>query len=122
MAGFENSAGLGVNNWYGPRTTGGTRGIIKTEGYQNEFAHDISETGLPFTLPLAHLTGGVWVTKVDISFATGPVTAYTIGGVNVFAATEAAPVFLASTNTGVLVQTGGTAGVIVVKYKNVAGA
>lgn len=119
--GYENSAGLNVYNHYGPRDSGGTRGIIKTEGYQNEFEHNISATGIPFILPLAH-TGGVWVTKVDISFATGPVTAYTIGGVNVFAATDAAPVFLAASNTGVLAQTGGTAGVIVVRYKNVAGA
>ncbi len=120
---FENSAGLGVRNWYGPRRTGGVRGVIKTEGSKNEFVHDLTVTGIPFTLPLAHLKGGVWVTKVDTNFVTaGTVTAYTIGGVNVFAATEAAPVFLASTNTGVLAQTGGTAGLIIVNYKNVAGA
>lgn len=117
---YENSAGLKVNNFYGPRTSGGTRGVIKTEGYQNEFAHNLKIAGLPFLFDIK--PGGVYVTKVDISFAVGPVTAYTIGGVNVFAATEAAPVFLAATNTGVIVQTGGTAGLIVVKYKNVAGA
>lgn len=122
MAGFENTAGLGVRNWYGPRRTGGVRGHIKTEGYNNEFAHDLSVTGIPFTLPLAHTKLGVYVTRVDTNFATGTVTAYTIGGVNVFGATDAAPVFLAANNTGVLAQTGGTGGLIVVRYKNVAGA
>jgi hypothetical protein len=117
---YENSAGLQVNNFYGPRGSGGTKGVIKTEGYQNEYAHNLKIAGLPFKFDIK--PGGVYVTKVDISFATGPVTAYTIGGVNVFAATEAAPVFLAANNTGVIAQTGGTAGVIVVKYKNVAGA
>lgn len=117
---YENSAGLQVNNFYGPRASGGTKGVIKTEGYQNEWAHNLKITGLPFKFDIK--PGGVYVTKVDISFATGPVTAYTIGGVNVFAATEAAPVFIPAANTGVIVQTGGTAGVIVVKYKNVAGA
>jgi len=117
---YENSAGLQVNNFYGPRSSGGTKGVIKTEGYQNEWAHNLKIAGLPFKFDIK--PGGVYVTKVDISFATGPVTAYTIGGVSVFAATEDAPVFLAANNTGVIVQTGGTAGVIVVKYKNVAGA
>lgn len=118
MAGFENTAGLGVNNWYGPRRTGGVRGIFKTEGFRYEYDHNLNIAGIPFKFDIKK--GGVYVTKVDISFATGPVTAYTIGGVNVFAATEAAPVFLADTNTGVIVQTGGTAGNIVTSYKNLA--
>lgn len=117
MAGYENSAGLNVSNHYGPRDSGGTLGNIKTEGYQNEFSHNLDRAGLPIKFPIYE--GGVWVTKVDINFATGPVTAYTIGGVAVFAATDAAPVFLAANNTGVIVQTGGTAGTIVVRYKNV---
>ena len=117
---YQNAAGLNVNNYYGPRASGGTRGHIKTEGYQNEWELNLAQPAIAFPFPL--YKGGVYVTKVDISFATGPVTAFTIGGVNVFAATDAAPVFLAANNTGVVVQTGGTAGVIVVRYKNVAGA
>jgi hypothetical protein len=122
MAGFENSAGIGVRNWYGPRKTGGVRGHIKTEGYNNEFAHDLSQVGIPFTLPLGHTKLGVYVTRVDTAFTVGTVTAYTIGGVSVLNASDTAPVFLAATNTGVLAQTGGTGGLVVVRYKNVAGA
>lgn len=118
MAGFENTSGRNVNTYYGPRDSGGTRGNVKTAGYQNEFAHNIDAAGWPVKFPI--MPGGVWVTKVDINFSTGPVTAYTIGGVAVFAATDAAPVFLAESNTGVVVQTGGTAGDIIVRYKNFA--
>lgn len=32
MSGFENSAGLGVYNWYGARDSGKTTGIIETDG------------------------------------------------------------------------------------------
>lgn len=120
MAGFENTAGLNVRNWYGPRKTGGVRGFIKTEGYRNDFEVDLTIVGIPFIHPIAK--GGIWVTKVDTSFVTGTVTALTIGGVNVFAATDAAPVFLAQANTGVIVVTGGTAGPIIIGSKNVAGA
>lgn len=33
---YENSAGLGVMNHYGPRGTGKTAGVVKTEGASNE--------------------------------------------------------------------------------------
>lgn len=122
MAGFENSSGLNVNNYYGPRDSGGTRGQFKTEGYQNEFVYNIAAAGKAIDFKFPVMPGGVYVTKVDISFATGPVTALTIGGVAVFAATDAAPVLVPAGNTGVIVQTGGTAGTIVIRYKNVAPA
>ena len=119
---YESNTGLKVNNYYGARDSGGTHGQFKTEGYQNEFVYNIAPAGkfIDFKFPV--MPGGVYVTKVDISFATGPVTALTIGGVNVFAATDAAPVSVPAGNTGVIVQTGGTAGTIVIRYKNVAPA
>jgi hypothetical protein len=109
---FSNTAGLGVNNHYGPRDSGGTRGVFKTEGYDSEFVWNLSATGLPVKFPT-----NVEVTGVDVTFVTGTVTALTIGGVAVFAATEAAPVGVVTANTGVLVKTGGTAGVLVIRYK-----
>ena len=122
MAGFEKNTGLNVNNYYGPRDSGGTLGQLKTEGYQNEFVYNIAAAGKAIDFKFPVMPGGVYVTKVDISFATGPVTALTIGGVAVFAATDAAPVSIPAGNTGVIVQTGGTAGTIVIRYKNVAPA
>jgi hypothetical protein len=109
---FENSAGLGVNNYYGPRDSGGTQGVYNTMGYDAEFVWDIA-AGLPVKFPT-----NVEVTGVDLTFNTGTaVTALTIGGVAVIAATEAAPVGIVTANTGVLAKTGGTAGTIIIRYK-----
>ena len=109
---YENKAGLNVNNHYGPRDSGGTRGVYKTEGYHNEFVINLDRAALPVKFPV-----NVEVVSVDETFVTGNVTALTIGGVDVIAATEAAPVGIVPANTGVIVQTGGTAGYIIVKYK-----
>ena len=43
--GYENSAGLGVNNHYGPRTSGGTEGIVGTVGALNEYVKDLDDAG-----------------------------------------------------------------------------
>lgn len=109
---FENSAGLNVSNHYGPRASGGTQGVYKTEGYYNEFVWNLDGDNLPVVFPR-----NVEVIGVDETFVTGDVTALTIGGVSVLLATEAAPVAVVSANTGVLAQTGGTAGYIVIRYK-----
>lgn len=109
---FETTSGLGVNNHYGPRDSGGTRGIYKTEGYYNEFVINLDRAALPVKFPV-----NVEVVGVDETFVTGNVTALTIGGVDVIAATDAAPVAVVTANTGVIAQTGGTAGYIIVKYK-----
>lgn len=109
---FEDSAGLNVNNHYGPRDSGGTQGNYKTEGYEGEFVYNLDGENLDVLFPR-----NVEVTSVDQTFVTGTVTALTVGGVDVIAATEAAPVGITPANTGVLTQTGGTAGNIVVKYK-----
>lgn len=115
---YESNTGLNVSNHYGPRGTGGTRGVFKTEGYEYTYVWNLEDTGLPFTFPV--YPGGVKVVEVDDSFAEGTVTALTIGGVAVFAATEAAPVTIPEGNTGVLAQTGGTGGLLVIRFRNVA--
>lgn len=109
---FANQAGLNVSNHYGARDSGGTRGVYKTEGYYNEFVINLDRAALPVKFPV-----NVEVVGVDETFVTGDVTALTIGGVAVIAATEAAPVGIVPANTGVISQTGGTAGYIIVKYK-----
>lgn len=110
---YEDSAGLNVHNHYGPRTSGGTQGVYKTEGYYNEFVWNLDSENLDVLFPR-----NVEVIGVDETFVTGDVTALTIGGVAVIAATEAAPVGIVTANTGVLAQTGGTAGYIVIRYKS----
>jgi len=110
--GYEANTGLGVYNHYGPRDSGGTQGVYKTEGYYNEFVYNLDRTAIGVEFPR-----NVEVIAVDETFVTGNVTALTIGGVDVIAATEAAPVAIVAANTGVIVQTGGTAGYIVIRYK-----
>lgn len=116
--GYEANTGLGVSNFYGARDSGGTRGVFKTEGYQNEFVWNLELTGLPFKFPVP--VGGVEVVQVDTYFDEGTTTAVSIGGVAVLAASEASPVAIAGNNTGVLAQTGATGGVIVIRYRNIA--
>lgn len=110
--GYEANTGLQVSNHYGPRDSGGTRGVYKTEGYYNEFIINLDRAALPVKFPR-----NVEVIGVDETFVTGDVTALAIGGVAVIAATEAAPVAIVSANTGVIAVTGGTAGYIIVRYK-----
>lgn len=113
---YEDGSGLNVNNHYGPRETGGTEGVLRTAGIENEFMIDLDNTELDFGFPVG--TKSVYVTFVDDAIATG-LTSLTIGGVEVSGATEAAPVEILTSNTGVIV-TDATAGKIVVNYNKYA--
>lgn len=114
---FENSAGINVSNFYGPRGSAGSEGVTKTEGIRNEFIKDLSDSGLSFGFPVPGVDKPVhYVTGVDTSQAVGTVTATTIGGVNIATATEAAPVAIQNGNTGVVAITGATGGMVVIKF------
>lgn len=115
---YENSAGLNVHNHYGPRTTGGDQGVHKTEGFENEYVVDGASQGLPYLFPRG---GGVFVYKIDRTYAIGTVTDVKIGGLSVFAATEAAPIKVPFNNTGEVVVTGLTGGRLVIYFKKSAG-
>ena len=116
--GFENKAGLNVSNFYGARNTGGTRGTVKTEGTYNEFSVAVPLTNtIDFKFPVLK---GVQVVGFQAAYATGTLSALTIGGVNVFAATDAASVNIPAGNTGVIVQTGLTAGELIIKFTRLA--
>jgi len=113
---YENTSGLNVNSQYGTQEVGGTEGVLKTRGYRNEFTVNFDAESLPVMFPVGN---GAFVTGVDETFSTTAVSVATIGGVNIATATEAVPVELAGSNTGVVVITGPTAGTVVVEYKNV---
>lgn len=51
MAGFENSAGIGVYNYYGPRDTGKTVGKIKSEGSISELSYVVDAAMIDGTVP-----------------------------------------------------------------------
>lgn len=107
-------------SYLGPRSAGGYQGVTLTDGVYNEFTWDLSVAGN--TNAIAFPTGnGVKVVGLHLSYATGAVTAVSVGGVNVFAATDAAPVAIPEGNTGVLTQVGGTGGKIIIKYINIEG-
>ncbi len=66
--GFENSAGLGVSNYYGPRSQGGQKGFIHTDGSRNEFLVDLTAPGRSGdTIPTGNYA---YVTEVDLTFAS----------------------------------------------------
>lgn len=115
---YENSAGLNVTNNYGPRVTGGARGVYKTEGFKNEFIIDGNSVGIQYLYPRGD---GIRVYNVDRTFAVGTVTSIKIGGIEVINATPTAPVQLYKENTGEIVIVGLTSGKVAVEYKNVAG-
>ena len=115
---FENSAGLNVTNQYGPRTTGGARGVFKTEGFRNEFVIDGVSVGIQYLYPRGD---GIKVYNIDKTFAVGNVTSIKIGGIEVSGATPTAPITLTKENTGEIVVVGLTSGKLLVEYKNVAG-
>lgn len=115
---YEDSAGLNVHNQYGPRKAGGEQGKFLTDGQRNEYVLSLPLAGLYNKFPVRNNT---YVTGVDVTFATGTVSAVTIGGVAVLSATDAAPVHIPSGNTGVVAQTGGTGGTVVIRYLNVPG-
>lgn len=113
---YEDGSGLGVNNHYGARAVGGTEGNTNTSGVINEFFQDLDETGLSFGFPVTD--GSAYVTEADVSLAGGTITAITIGGVDVTAATPEAPVLIPAANTGVVVLTGGNGtGKYMIGYK-----
>lgn len=112
---YEKSSGLQVNNHYGARSSGGTQGVERTSGAGNEAIVNFDGQALGFKVVIPK---GAVVTGVVDDFATGAVTAVTVGAVNVAAATVAAPV--AVPLGGDLTVTGPTAGTVIVTYLNVA--
>lgn len=108
-----------VAKWFGPRASGGYQGVTLTDGIYNEYLYNLNAPVQPDILfPVGN---GIKVIGVNTTFVTGTVTAVTIGGVSVAAATEAAPVAILDANTGVVAQTGGTAGTLIIKFINIEG-
>lgn len=112
---YENTAGLGVHNQYGPRTTGGVKGYEPGSGVERKHV-----TFFDSTVPLDDQVP-IWAGSI-VTGVTKPanVTAVNVGAVNVTAATEVAPVEIAV--TAVPTFTGAVTGdIIIIKYIHVAG-
>lgn len=111
---YENSAGLGVNNFYGPRVAGGAQGPDVSSGVLNQFVWFFNSTALinnRFPIPAGSLI-------LDVTRPAG-VTAITVGGTAVQAATWAVPIVAG----GAVAVTGAVTGdKVVITYQKVVGA
>ncbi len=111
---YENSAGLNVHNHYGPRTTGGVKGPDVSSGVLNQFVwfYDADATlDDEFKIPVGSMI-------VDVQKPAN-VTAVTVGGTQVAAATWAAPIVAGGDVTATGAATGNK---IVITYQKVVGA
>jgi hypothetical protein len=111
---YENSAGLGVNNFYGPRTATGAQGPDESSGVLNQFVWQYDAGALinnRFQIPAGSAIQ-------DVMKPAG-ITAVTVGGTAVTAATWAAPVIAG----GAVAVTGATTGdKVIITYQKIVGA
>ena len=78
---FESNTGLGVNNHYGQRVTGGYQGVTRTEGIKNEAAVNFDGDALGFKVEIpAAVANYVAITTEAVLTITGP----TAGSVYVY--------------------------------------
>ena len=118
----ENTAGIGVNNWYGPRTAGGESGFSAGHwGIDGWWNINLPQNGLSYLFPTGN---NIHIIGADAEFVTsGTVTHITIGGVAVYDSTTPVtyPVTIAEGNTGVVVvtTTGTPAGTFLLQVRNI---
>lgn len=112
---YSSGSGLGVNNQYGPRQAVGVKGELELDGYEQVFVVNLDGAGPTILFPV--LDGSAYITGIDTTFVTGTVTDADIGAVDIDTATAASPINIPDANTGVVTQTGGTAGNLIIKYK-----
>lgn len=121
--GFENSAGLGVNNHYGPRTVGGSKGELPSAGAVKELEFnfdDVATRGELLVNPELKL--GDVVLEVVTKFATVGTLVATAGGnnQNIALADGSAATYVTVDADGPVLVSGVTAGSVIVRYMSVA--
>ena len=117
---FLNQAGLGVKNLYGARNAGGVKGELEMDGHEQVFVWNLDDNGPTILFPV--LDGSAYITQVDVTFATGTVSDVDCGATDIDAASIGTPINIPNANTGVLTQSGGTGGNIIIKYKKALAA
>ena len=108
-----------VSQHFGPRDEDSPEGVVKTEGGMNELVIDF-DTARP-TYQEVTLPAGAVVWSLDTTFATGSVTAATVGAIDISGANGTVANQVTITATGEITVTGPTAGKVVVNYRNYAG-
>jgi len=108
---FEDKSGLNVHNHYGARPTGGVSGVDTSQGIVKQFVWFYDTSGLYDRFPIP--AGSV---ILDVNKPAG-VTAVTVGGTAVQAATWVAPVAAA----GEVAVTGAVTGnQVIITYQHTA--
>lgn len=108
---YENSAGIGVLNHYGPRDTGSAEGVYNTSGGKNQAVVVFDGEDFPLR---QYIPEDSLVINIVTAFATGAITTATVGGVDVSTAAPGAEVAVA--DGGELVVEGPTSGYVIVEY------
>lgn len=111
---FETAPLRGVSNQYGARKVGGFEGVKKTAGltYEATLNYDGDALGFKVVIP-----AGAIVTNVKGGFATGAITAATVGLVDISGAVGTAATAVDVPLGGDLTVTGPTAGTVIVEYE-----
>lgn len=108
-----------VSNHFGPRTSGGVKGAVRTAGVEREAVVSFNGTG-PLHRKIVIPAGSV-VTDVRGYGLTGTVSAATVGATTIAAADDSDDLtWVTIATAGELVITGPTAGKVVVKYRKLA--
>lgn len=111
---YEKTSGLGVNNFYGPRTATGAQGPDESSGVLNSFVWQYDSSALlddRFVIPASSAI-------VDV-MKPASVTSVTVGNTEVAAATWAAPVIAG----GAVALAGATTGdKVIITYQKIVGA
>tara|TARA_R110000751_G_scaffold14697_1_gene47531 strand:+ start:176 stop:553 length:378 start_codon:yes stop_codon:yes gene_type:complete len=105
-----------VSNHYGQREIGNQEGQLPTSGMVREMA--INFDGDTLDLPV-FMPADSYVVNVITDFATGSVTAATVGGTDVSAA-DGTAANVAGPVDGEVIVTGPTAGSVVLVYRHIA--
>lgn len=77
---YEDNSGLNVNNHYGPRGSGGTQGVERTAGVENEATINFDGEALNFYV---EVPAGAVITDMITDFSTGAVATAVVGAVDI---------------------------------------
>lgn len=110
---------LRVSNQYGPRLSGGGKGVVRTAGGENEAVVNFTATGPLYDQYV--IPAGSLVTDVRGYNLTGTIATATVGALSVALADDGDDTtWVPIVTAGDLAVTGPTAGYVVVKYRHYA--
>tara|TARA_Y100001951_G_C11298065_1_gene277588 strand:+ start:39562 stop:39954 length:393 start_codon:yes stop_codon:yes gene_type:complete len=117
----SNAEGV-VHNHFGPRRVGNAEGVLPAKGFETEAVVNFDGDDLPVRVVIP---ADSYVVGISTDFATGAITAATVGGDDITGAgavgDTGGTAAVVGPVSGELVITGPTAGSVVVYYRHIAG-